>query len=67
MKALVVRIGLYRAAALLVACALVLEVCRVRVFSGSSAATIACTFGEVALLAAAAGVFVAARRLRRAG
>ena len=62
MKALGARIGLYRVAAILIGCALALEIVRVQVLPGSTAATIACTFGEVAFLAAAAGVFVAARR-----
>jgi len=62
MKALGARIGMYRVAAILIGCALALEIVRVQVLPGSTAATIACTFGEVAFLAAAAGVFVAARR-----
>ena len=62
MKALGARIGLYRVAAILIGCALALEIVRVQVFAGSTVATIACTFGEVAFLAAAAGVFVTARR-----
>ena len=64
MKALGARIGLYRVAALLVACALVLEVLRVQVAAGNTAATIACSLGEVVFLALAAGVFVMARRSR---
>ncbi len=64
MKALAARIGLYRVAALLIGCALVLELCRVRLLSGSTAATVACTFGEIVFLALAAGVFVIARRPR---
>ena len=56
------RIGLYRVAAILIACALALEIVRVRVVDGGEAATIACTFGEVAFLAAAVAVFFAARR-----
>ena len=62
MKALAARIGLYRVAALLVGCALVIEICRTQLFAGNTVATIACTFGEVVFLAAAAGVFVLARR-----
>ena len=62
MKALAARIGLYRVAAILIGCALVLEIVRVQVLAGSTAATIACTLGEVVLPRAAAGVFVAARR-----
>jgi hypothetical protein len=61
-KALVLRIGLYRVAAILVGCALVLEILRVEVLSGSTAAVIAISLGEVAFLAAAAGVFMLARR-----
>ena len=33
-----------------------------QLFAGSTAGTIACTLGEVVFLAAAAGVFVLARR-----
>ena len=62
MRIIGARIGLFRVAAILIGCALVLEIVRVQVLPGSTAATIACTFGEVAFLAAAAGVFVAARR-----
>jgi len=62
MKALAARIGMYRVAAILIGCALALEIVRVQVFAGNTVATIACTFGEVAFLAAAAGVFVSARR-----
>jgi len=58
------RIGLYRVSALLIGCALVLELCRIELFSGNSAATIACTLGEVVFLALAAGVFLVARRPR---
>jgi len=66
MKALGERIGLYRVAAILVGCALVIEVCRMQLFGGNTAGTIACTLGEVVFLAAAAGVFVLARRSRTA-
>ena len=62
MKALVLRIGLYRVAAILVGCALVLEILRVEVLTGSRAGAIAVTVGEVAFLAAAAGVFMLARK-----
>ena len=51
MKALAARIGLYRVAALLIGCALVVEICRMQLFAGNTAATIACTFGEVVFLA----------------
>ena len=62
MRALCERIGLYRVAAILIGCALVLEIVRVQVLPGSTAATIACTLGEVVFVAAAAGVFMIARR-----
>jgi hypothetical protein len=65
MRAFAARIGLYRVAALLVGCALVIEVCRTKLFAGNTVATIACTLGEVGFLAAAAGVFVLARRSTR--
>jgi hypothetical protein len=61
-KALALRIGLYRVAAILIGCALVLEILRVELLSGSRVGEIAVTFGEVILLAAAAGVFMLARR-----
>ena len=64
MKALGARIGLFRVAAILIGCALALEIARVRVGSGNTVATVACTFGEVVFLAAAVGVFAAARRAR---
>jgi hypothetical protein len=62
MRALAARIGLYRVAALLVGCALVIEICRTQLFAGNTVGTVACTFGEVVFLAAAAAVFVLARR-----
>lgn len=62
MKAIAERIGLYRVAALLVACALALEVVRVQVLAGSGAGQVAATLGEVVFLALAAAVFVTARR-----
>ena len=65
MKALAARVGLYRVAAILIGCALVLEIVRVRVLAGSPAASIVCTVGEVGFLAAAAGVFLYARRSAR--
>jgi len=64
MRALAARIGLNRVAALLVGCALVIEICRTQIFAGSTVGTIACTFGEVVFLAGAAGVFVLALRSR---
>lgn len=62
MKALVERIGLYRVAAILIGCALALEILRVRILPGSTLATIGCTLGEVVFVAAAAGLFIIARR-----
>jgi hypothetical protein len=56
------RIGPYRVAALLIGCALVLEVLRVRVLAGSSVAQVTCTLGEVVFLALSATVFITARR-----
>jgi len=67
MKALAERIGLYRVTALLIACALVLEILRVEVLAGSAPAQVACTFGEVVFLALAAMVFVSARRRHSRG
>ena len=62
MREIAERIGLYRVAALLIACALVLEIVRVEVVAGSAPAQVACTFGEVVFLALAAMVFLSARR-----
>ncbi len=62
MKALAERIGLYRVAAILIACALGLEVLRVEVLADIAPAQVACTFGEVVFLALAAMVFMTARR-----
>ncbi len=62
MRRLGERIGPYRVAALLIGCALLLEILRVQVLAGSSVAQVACTFGEVAFLALSATVFVTARR-----
>ncbi len=61
MKTIAHRIGLNRVAAILVGCALVLEIIRVQVVS-STAATVACTVGEVAFLALAVLAFIIARR-----
>jgi hypothetical protein len=65
-KALAGRIGLYRLAAVMVGCALVLEVLRVQVFHSSKTGTAALTLGEVVFLALAAAVFLIARRRPRA-
>ena len=62
MRAFFARIGPFRVAAILIGCALVLEIVRTQLLPGGSWAGVACTLGEVALLACAAGVFVAARR-----
>ncbi len=62
MKALALRLGLYRVAALLIGCALVLEVLRNVVLPATRTAAIVTTMGEVLFLALAAGVFVLARR-----
>lgn len=67
MKALAERVGLYRVSALLIACALALEILRVEVLAGSPAAQVASTFGEVVFLALAAIVFVTARRRHARG
>ena len=64
MRATLRRIGLYRVAAILIGCALVLEIIRVQVVS-STTANVACTVGEVAFLALAALAFVNARRPHR--
>lgn len=61
MKALAARIGLYRIAAILIGCALLLEILRVEVLSETRTGTIVSTMGEVLLLALAAGVFMLAR------
>lgn len=65
MRALAERIGLYRVSALLIGVALAFEIVRVQAVSRGSAAGVACTVGELAFLALAAGVFVTARRARR--
>lgn len=62
MRALAARIGPFRVAAIFVGCALVIEICRTQLFAGHTAATIACTLGEVVFLVLAAGTFVQARR-----
>ena len=62
MKAIGERIGLYRVAAVLIACALALEIVRVQVFAGKDVAVVVCTLGEVVFLALAATAFMSARR-----
>lgn len=57
MRALLERIGPFRVAALLVACALALEIVRTQAFAAGSAGAVACTVGEIAFLAAAAVPF----------
>jgi hypothetical protein len=58
------RIGLNRVAAILVGCALVLEILRVKVVSGD-AAVAACSLGEVLFLVLAVAAVVSARRRPR--
>ncbi|MSO95956.1 MAG: hypothetical protein EXQ81_09220 [Thermoleophilia bacterium] len=62
MKAARERVGPYRVAAILIGCALALEIVRVRVLAGNGVATVGCTFGEVVFLALAATAFMSARR-----
>jgi hypothetical protein len=64
-KALAARVGLYRLAAVMVGCALVLEILRVQAFPSSTAATTVLTLGEVVFLALAAALFLIARRRPR--
>lgn len=64
MRALGARIGLFRVAAILIGCALALEIVRAQLLPAGSRARVATTFGEIAFLALAAGVFAAARRGR---
>jgi hypothetical protein len=61
-RALARRVGLYRVAAILIGCALLLEILRVQVLAETRAGAILSTLGEVLLLALAAGVFMLARR-----
>jgi len=63
-KELVERIGLFRVAALLVACALALEIVRTQALAAGSPATVACTVGEIAFLVAAAVPFFHGMRRR---
>ena len=65
MKALVARIGIYRVAAILVGCALLVEILRVEVLPQTHVAAIVSTLVEVAFVAAAAAVIVIARRSQR--
>jgi hypothetical protein len=61
-RQLVDRIGPFRVAALLVACALALEIVRTQAFEPGSAGALACTVGEIAFLALAAIPFLHGRR-----
>jgi len=61
-KAIGERIGLYRVAAILIGCALALEIIRAQVVAGNDVAVVACTLGEVVFLALAATAFMSARR-----
>ncbi len=56
-RRLVDRIGPFRVAALLVACALALEIVRTQALEPGSAGAVACTVGEIAFLALAAVPF----------
>jgi len=62
MRALTDRIGLYRVAAILIGCALAIEIVRMQLVTPGTWGVVACTVGEIAFLAMAAGVFMAARR-----
>ncbi len=64
MRALVARIGPFRVAALLVACALALEIVRTQVTGDGSAGAVACTVGEITFLVAAAVPFFHGMRKR---
>ena len=61
MIGLVERIGYFRVAALLVGCALVLEIVGSRLFAPGSFGRVACTVGEVGFFASAALPFLAGR------
>ena len=65
MRAFAARIGLYRVAALLVGCALVIEVCRTRVFAGTPLRRSPARSARSSSSRLAAGVFVLARRSTR--
>lgn len=58
MRQLVDRIGPFRVAALLVACALALEIVRAQALEPGSTGAVACTVGEIAFLALAAVPFL---------
>ncbi len=64
MRELGERLGLYRVAALLVGCALALEIVRTRALPEGSAWAVVCTVGEIAFLVAAAVPFFHANRRR---
>lgn len=64
MRLLIERIGLFRVAALLVACALALEIVRTQALAPGSPGAVACTMGEVAFLAVAAVPFYYGMRRR---
>jgi len=61
------RIGPFRVAALLVACALVLEIVRAQALAAGSPGAVACTVGEIAFLVAAAVPFFQGMRRRQGG
>ena len=64
MRALVERIGPFRVAALLVACALALEIVRTQALAAGSAGAVACTVGEIAFVVVAAVPFFHGMRKR---
>ncbi len=64
MRALAERIGPFRVAALLVACALALEIVRTQAFAAGSAGAVVCTVGEIAFLVVAAVPFFHGMRKR---
>jgi hypothetical protein len=63
-RAVLQRVGLFRLAAALVGGALVLEVLRNAVLPATRTTDLLCTAGEVLFVAAAAAVFLLARRAR---
>lgn len=65
MRALIERLGLFRVAAALVACALALEIVRTQAVAAGSAGAVACTVGEIAFLVLAAVPFFHGMRRRQ--
>lgn len=64
MRALILRIGYFRVAALLVGSALALEIVRTQVLAEGSAGAVACTVGQIAFLVAASVPFLLGLRAR---